>query len=139
MKKTLKIILIIIPVVIILTVFESDYFKESEKELDYKIGLSGIKKQYSVGEELKISLFLNGYGSDCGSYEVQVKKDGKQIDGRSIDIDCTEEIRKDLEFINLDVITLELSLDDAGSYIATGEFSNSKGEKFQDKKIFTVS
>ena len=139
MKKTLKIIVIIIPVVIILTIFESDYFKESEKESYYKMGLSGIKKQYSVGEELKFSLFLNGYGSDCGSYEVQVKKDGKQIDGRSLDIDCTKEIMDDLEFINLDVTTLELSLAEPGSYIATGEFSSSKGEKFQDKKTFTVN
>jgi len=129
----------IILVVIILTIGLSDYFNESEKESYYKIGLSGIKKQYSVGEELRFSLFLNGYGSDCGTYEVQVKKDGKQIDGRSIDIDCTKEISEDLEFINLDVTTLELSLVEHGSYIVTGEFSNSKGEKFQDKKTFTVS
>ena len=129
----------IIPFVIIVTVGASDYFKEYEKETHYKIGLSGIKNQYSVGEELKFSLFLNGYGSDCGSYEVQVKKDGKQIDGRSLDIDCTKEIMDDLEFINLDVTTLELSLAESGSYIATGEFSSSKGEKFQDKKTFTVN
>lgn len=139
MKKTPKIILIVIPVVIILTVFVFDYFKEPENESYYKIGLSGIKKQYSVGEELKFSLFLNGYGSDCGSYEVQVKKDNNQIDGRSIDIDCTEEISEDLEFINLDVTTLELILTEPGSYTVTGEFSNNKGEKFQDEKTFTVS
>ena len=139
MKKTPKIILMIILVVIILTIGLSDYFNESEKESYYKIGLSGIKTQYSVGEELRFSLFLNGYGSDCGTYEVQVKKDGKQIDGRSIDIDCTKEISEDLEFINLDVTTLELSLIEPGSYIVTGEFSNGKGEKFQEKKTFTVS
>jgi hypothetical protein len=139
MKKTPKILLVAIPVVIIFTIFVSDYFKEPETETFYKIGLSGIKKQYSVGEELKFSLFLNGYGSDCGSFGVQVKKDGKQIDGRSIEIDCTEEISKDLEFINIDMTTLELSLAEPGSYTVTGEFSNSKGEKFQDKKTFSVS
>ena len=84
-------------------------------------------------------MFLNGYGNDCGSYKIQVKKDDKQIEGRSIDIDCTKEISNDLEFINLDVTTLELSLVELGPYIVTGEFSNSKGEKFQDKKTFTVS
>ena len=139
MKRTLKIILLIIPFVLILTIFEYDYFKEPEKEAYYKIGLSGIKKQYSVGEELKFSLFLIGYGSECGAYEVQVKKDGIQIDGKSMDIDCTKEISDDLEFINLDVTTLELILAEPGSYIAIGEFSNSKSEAFQDKKTFTVS
>ena len=93
-----------------MTIGVSDYFKEFKKESYYKIGLSGIKKQYSVGEELKFSLFLNGYGSDCGSYKIQVKKDDKPIDGRSIDIDYTKEISNDLEFIHLDIISLELSL-----------------------------
>jgi hypothetical protein len=139
MKKILKILIMIIPFVIILTIGASDYFKESEKEPYYKIGLSGIKKQYSVGEELRFSLFLNGYGSDCGSYEIQIKKEDKQIDGRTIDINCTKEISDDLEFINLDVTALELSLVESGSYIATGKFSNSKGEKFQTEKTFTVS
>jgi len=139
MKKTSKTLLIAIPFVIILTIGVSDYFKEFKKESYYKIGLSGIKKQYSVGDELKFSLFLNGFGSDCGTYKVQVKKDGKQIDGRSIDIDCTKEISDDLEFINLDVTTIELSLVELGPYIVTGEFSNSKSEKFQTKKTFTVS
>jgi hypothetical protein len=139
MKKTLKILLVLIPVVIIFTIFASDYFKESEKEVFYKIGLSGIKKQYNVGDELKFSLFLNGYGSDCGSYEIQVKRGNNQIDGKSVDIDCTETISEDFEVINLDVITLELVLSEPGSYIATGEFSNSKGEKFQYEKTFSVS
>ena len=139
MKKKYKTIFLLFPVVIILIVFVSDYFKESEKEVFYKIGLSGIKKQYSVGEEIKFSLFLSGYGSDCGSYEIQVKKDSKQIDGKAIDIDCTKDISKDLQLINLDVTTLELSLTEPGSYIAIGEFSNSEGEKFQYKKTFSVS
>jgi hypothetical protein len=114
MKKTLKILLVLIPVVIIFTIFASDYFKESEKEVFYKIGLSGIKKQYNVGDELKFSLFLNGYGSDCGSYEIQVKRGDNQIDGKSVDIDCTETISEDFEVINLDVITLELVLSEPG-------------------------
>jgi len=139
MKSISKILLIVIPIVVISIVFASDYFKEVDKETFYKIGLSGIKKQYSVGEELKLTLFLNGYGSDCGSYELQVKKEGKQIDGKSIDIGCSEEIIKDFEFINLDVTTLELVLVEPGSYVATGEFSNSSGEKFQEKKNFSVS
>jgi hypothetical protein len=139
MKKTLKIFLIVIPIVIILTSFVLNYFEEPKTEAYYKIGLSGIKKQYSVGEELKFSLFLNGYGSDCGHYEVQVRIEDIQIDGRSIDIDCSEEISNEFEFINLDVTTLELSLIESGSYIATGEFSNSKGEKFQDEKTFVVN
>jgi hypothetical protein len=139
MKNISKILLTIISVVIISTVFASDYLKEDKKEVFYKIGLSGIKKQYSVGDELKLTLFLNGYGSDCGSYELQVKKDDKQIDGRSIDIDCSEEIIKDFENINLDVTTLELILIEPGSYVATGEFSNSNGERFQDEKTFVVN
>jgi hypothetical protein len=139
MKSISKILLIIISIVIISTVFASDYFKEPDKEAFYKIGLSGIKKQYSVDEELKLSLFLNGYGSDCGSYELQVKKDNKQIDGKTIDIDCSEEITKDFEDINLDVITLELILIESGSYVATGEFSNSNGKRFYDEKTFVVN
>jgi len=139
MKKTFKVLLVLIPVVIVFTVFVSDYFKEPEKEVFYKIGLSGIKKQYNVGDELAFSLFVNGYGSDCGSYEIQVKKDNNQIDGKSVDIDCTEAISKDFEVINLDVITLELVLSEPGSYVATGEFSNSKGERFQYEKTFSVS
>jgi hypothetical protein len=138
MKKTLKIFLIVIPIVIILTSFVLNYFEEPKTEAFYKIGLSGIKKQYSVGEELKLTLFLNGYGSDCGSYEVQIKKEGKQIEGKSIDIDCSEEIIKDFEDINLDVTTLELILIEPGSYVATGEFSNSNGERFQNEKTFVV-
>jgi len=139
MKNISKILLTIISIVIISTVFASEYFKEPENETFYKIGLSGIKKQYSVGEELKLSLFLNGYGSDCGTYEVQIKKEDKQIDGKSIDIDCSEEIIKDFEDINLDVITLELILIEPGSYVATGEFSNSNGERFQNEKTFVVN
>jgi hypothetical protein len=139
MKNISKILLTIISVVIISTVFASDYLKEDKKEVFYKIGLSGIKKQYSVGDELKLTLFLSGHGSDCGSYEVQVKKDDKQIDGRSIDIDCSEEIIKDFENINLDVTTLELILFEPGSYVATGEFSNSNGERIQDEKTFVVN
>ena len=139
MKNISKILLAIISVMIISTVFASEYFKEPEKESIYKIGLSGIKKQYFVGEELKLSLFLNGYGSDCGSYEVQIKKEDKQIDGKSIDVDCSEEIIKDFEDLNLDVTTLELILIEPGSYVATGEFSNSDGERFQDEKTFVVN
>jgi hypothetical protein len=138
MKNISKILLTIMSIVIISTVFASDYFKEPNKEIFYKIGLSGIKKQYSVGEELKLTLFLNGYGSDCGSYELQVKKEGKQIEGKSIDIGCSEKIIKDFEFINLDVTTLELVLVEPGSYVATGEFSNSNGERFQNEKTFVV-
>jgi len=139
MKNISKILLTIFFVVIISTVFASNYFKEPEIEAFYKIGLSGIKKQYVVGEELKLSLFLNGYGSDCGSYEVQIKKEDKQIDGKSIDIDCSEEIIKDFEDINLDLTTLELILIEPGSYVVTGEFSNTKGEIFQDEKTFVVN
>jgi len=139
MKDISKILLTIFFVVIISTVFASNYFKEPEKEAFYKIGLSGIKKQYSVGEELKLTLFLNGHGSDCGSYEVQIKKEGKQIEGKSIDIDCSEKIIKDFEDINLDVATLELILIEPGSYVATGEFSNSNDERFQNEKSFVVN
>ena len=139
MKGISKILLTIISIVIISTIFASDYFKEPEKETFYKIGLSGIKKQYSVGEELKLTLFLNGYGSDCGSYEIQIKKEDKQIDGKSIDIDCSEEIIKDFEDINLDVITLELILIEPGPYVATGEFSNNSDERFQNVKTFVVN
>ena len=139
MKKFTKILLIVIPILIILTIFVSDDLKEPEIEPYYKIGLSGIKEQYVMGEDLSFSLFLNGYGSDCGSYKIQVKKDDKQIDGRSIDIDCTKEISNNLEFIHLNIITLESSLVELGPYIVTGEFSNSKSEKFQTKKTYTVS
>ncbi|HUT05083.1 MAG TPA: hypothetical protein VMW74_00100 [Nitrosopumilaceae archaeon] len=138
MKNISKILLFVIPIVFILIVFVSDYLKEPEKEAYYKIGLSGIKEQYMVGEELTFSLFLNGYGSDCGSYEVQVLKDKESIEGRSIDIDCTKEISDDFEFINIDITTLTLILTESGTYTVTGEFSNRNGEKFQDKKTFTV-
>jgi hypothetical protein len=139
MKNISKILITIISAVIISTVFASNYFKEPEKEVFYKIGLSGIKKQYSVGEEFQLSLFLKGYGSDCGTYEVQIKKEDNQIDGKSIDIDCSEEIINDFEDINLDVTTLELILIEPGSYVVTGEFSNSNGERFQDEKTFVVN
>ena len=122
-----------------MSLFAFDQHKEPEKEPYYKLGLSGIEEQYVVGEELTFSLFLNGYGSECGSYEVQVKKENKQIDGRSIDIGCTEEISKDFEFINIDITTLELILTESGEYIVTGEFSNKEGKKFQEEKTFTVT
>lgn len=138
MKKVSKFLLIVIPVAIIFAIFISDYFKESEIEPYYKVGLSGIKNQYFVDEELIFSLFLTGYGSDCGSYEVKVMKKDRQIDGRSIDIDCTEKISKDFEIINIDITTLELILTESGEYTVLGEFSNNNGEKFQEKKIFIV-
>jgi hypothetical protein len=139
LKNISKILLIVIPVIIISSLFASDQRKEAEKEPYYKLGLSGIEEQYVVGEELTFSLFLNGYGSECGSYKVQVKKENKQIDGRSIDIGCTEEISKDFEFINIDITTLELILTESGEYIVTGEFSNKEGKKFQEEKTFTVT
>ncbi len=119
--------------------FSSKDQPEPKIEPYYKIGLSGIKDQYRIGEELTFSLFLEGYGSDCGSYEVKIIKDEKQIEGRSINIECTEEIAGDFKNINIDITTLTLMLNEPGRYTITGEFSNKNGEKFQDKKNIDVS
>jgi len=137
--KNLKVLLIAIPIVIIFSLFVSNYENEPEIEAFYKLGLSGIKEQYFVGEELSFSLFLNGYGSECGSYGVKVKKDGKSIEGRSIEIECTKEISHDFEFINIDIIDYALILTESGAYTVTGEFSNNRGENLQDKKTLMVT
>lgn len=137
MKKLSK-ILLIITIVIISGIFVSNYLKEPEVEPYYKIGLSGLKEQYLINEEMNISLFLNGYGSDCGSYQVEIKKGNTQIDGRSIEIDCTKEISEDFEIINIDITTLTLILTESGTYTIIGEFSNNNGEKFQEVKNFNV-
>ena len=138
MNNISKVLLLLIPIVVISLIFVSNYPQEPEIEPYYKIGLSGLKQQYLVDEELNVSLFLNGYGSDCGSYEIQIKKDNNQIDGRSIDIDCTKEISTDFEIINIDITTLTLILTESGTYTVLGEFSNQSGEKFQEQKTFTV-
>jgi len=138
MKNFSKLFLIVIPILIIFAIFVSDYLKTPEIEPYYKIGLSGIKEQYVIGEDLSFSLFLNGYGSDCGSYEVQVQKEQILIEGRTIDIDCTKEISEDFEFINIDITSLTLILTESGTYTVIGDFSNKNEEKFQEKKIFKV-
>ena len=138
MKNISKILLLFIPIVIISGIFVSNYLKEPQIEPYYKIGLSGLKEQYLVNEEMNVSLFLNGYGSDCGSYLVEIKKGERQIDGRSIEIDCTKEISEDFENINIDITTLSLILKESGTYTIIGEFSNNNGEKFQEKKNFNV-
>ncbi len=119
--------------------FSSENQEEVKIDPFYKIGLSGIKDKYAIGEELTFSLFLNGYGSECGSYEVQITKEGRQIEGREINIECTEKTAKVFENINVDITTLTLILSEPGIYIVTGEFSNKNGEKFQDKKNIEVS
>jgi len=138
MKLVPKILLILIPTVIIFTVFVLGYAGEPEKEPYYKIGLSGIKKQYILGEEITFSLFLNGYGSECGSYKISLKKEDMEIESRSMDIDCEGDISGNLEFVNIDITTLELTLLESGAYTAIGEFSSNDGGKFQEKKTFTV-
>jgi len=138
MKNISKILLLFISIVIISGIFVSNYLKEPQIEPYYKIGLSGLKEQYLVNEEMNVSLFLNGYGSDCGSYLVEIKKGERQIDGRSIEIDCTKEISEDFENINIDITTLSLILKESGTYTIIGEFSNNNGEKFQEKKNFNV-
>ena len=92
-----------------------------------------------MGEDLSFSLFLNGYGSDCGSYEVQVQKEQILIEARIIDIDCTKEISEDFEFINIDITSLTLTLTESGTYTVIGDFSNKNEEKFQERKIFKVT
>ncbi|MDH3610557.1 MAG: hypothetical protein OEM79_02210 [Nitrosopumilus sp.] len=138
MKIISKILLLIIPIIVISIIFVSNYSKEPEIEPYYKIGFSGLKEQYLVDDALTVSLFLNGYGSDCGSYEILIKKDNNQIEGQSIDIDCTKEISQDFEIINIDITTLTLILTESGSYTVIGEFSNNSGEKFQEQKTFRV-
>ena len=127
-----------IPIIAISVIFVINYLNEPEIESYYKLGLSGMKEQYFINEELTVSLFLNGYGSDCGSYLIQITKDNNQIEGRSIDIDCTKEISEDFEIINIDITTLTLVLTESGIYTVIGEFSNNSGEKFQEKKTFTM-
>lgn len=138
MKNISKILLLLIPIVIISGILALNVLKEPEIEPYYKIGLSGLKERYLVNEEMNVSLFLNGYGSDCGSYQIEIKKGDKQIDGRSIEIECTKEISKDFEDINIDITTFTLILRESGSYTIIAEFSNNNGEKFKEVKNFIV-
>ena len=134
-----KVILIIIPIVVILGFLIMEFPIESVNEEYYQVGLSGIKKQYVVGEEIIFSLFLKGYGNECGTYDVQLMKGDTIIESKSIVIDCTESVDKDFEFVNIDITTLELSLLEDGEYTAIGEFSKNNDKKIQDQKMFTVS
>lgn len=138
MRRVSKALLIIIPAIIILAIFAINSPKESEIKENYQLGLSGIKKQYVKGEMIIFSLFLKGYGSECGTYDVQLKKGDTIIERKSIDIDCTETVGKDFEFVNIDITTLEWTLLEAGNYTAAGEFTKNDGQKFQDQKTFTV-
>ena len=138
MKFLSKILLLVIPGVIILALFMTNLSQESLTEENYQIGLSGIKKQYTIGDEIVFSLFLTGYGNECGSYEILLMKDTIPIERKSIDIDCSEKIDKDFEIINFDIITLELILLEAGDYTAIGEFTKVDGQKFQELKILKV-
>ncbi|HUU47608.1 MAG TPA: hypothetical protein VMW55_02370 [Nitrosopumilaceae archaeon] len=138
MRLVSKALLIIIPTIIILAIFAINSPKESEIKENYQLGLSGIKKQYVKGEMIIFSLFLKGYGSECGTYDVQLKKGDTIIERKSIDIDCTETVGKDFEFVNIDITTLEWTLLEAGNYTAVGEFTKNDGQKFQDQKTFTV-
>ena len=138
MKTLTKILLGSIPVVIIVAFFVLGYTLESDIEEYYQVGLSGIKKQYVVDEEITFSLFLKGYGSECGSYGIRLMKGEMQIDGKTIDIDCNERVSKEFQTVNIDIVTIERVLLETGEYTASGEFTNNNGKKIQDKKYFTV-
>jgi len=138
MKTVTKILLGVIPLVVIGVLFVLNYSQETHIEENYLLGLSGIKKQYIAGEEISFSLFLKGYGSECGAYNILLMKGENQIEEKSIDIDCSERISKDFQSVNIDIVTLESILLETGDYTAIGEFTNVSAEKFQDKKNFTV-
>lgn len=138
MKLFLKTLLIIIPIIVILGLLVWSYTNESEIEEYYQLGLSGIKKQYIVDEKIIFSIFLKGYGSECGTYDIQLKSKDVTIKSNSISIDCTEIVGKDFDFVNIDVTTMEWTLLETGEYTAIGKFEKSDGQKFQDQKTFTV-
>jgi len=138
MRLAFKSLLIVIPISVIFGLLVWSYTNNPEIEEYYQLGLSGIKKQYVINEKVIFSIFLNGYGSECGIYDVQLKKEDTIIDSKSISIDCTEIVEKKFEFVNIDITTLEWALPDLGEYAVVGEFTKSDGQKFQDQKTFTV-
>lgn len=138
MKTLIKILLGSIPVGVIAAFIVLGYAQESDIEEYYQVGLSGIKKQYVVDEEIIFSLFLKGYGNECGSYGIRLMKGEIQIDEKSIDIDCDERVSKEFQTVNIDIVTIERVLLETGDYTASGEFTNNNGKKIQDEKHFTV-
>jgi len=139
MRVISKVLLIIIPILVISAFFVMDFSKESEITEKYQVGLSEIKKQYVIGEDISFSLFLTGYGNECGSYEILLKKNDRIIESKSIDIDCNRTASKDFDFVNIDIITLDHTLLESGDYVAKGEFSKNEGQNFQYEKTFIVT
>ncbi|MFQ5440375.1 MAG: hypothetical protein ACE5DL_02825 [Nitrosopumilaceae archaeon] len=138
MKTILKSLLVIIPILVIVTFLVIEFPKKSQAEENYQVGLSGIKKQYLVGEEGIFSLFLTGYGSECGSFEIRLLKNNEPIEGKSIDIDCSQIVRSDFENLNIDIVSLEWVFLEPGEYTVLGEFSKNNDKKNQDEKTFSV-
>lgn len=134
-------LLIVISIIIIVSIVAFTNPNEPEKQVHYEIGLSGIKEQYVVGEELQFSIFLNGYGSPCGDYSAQVKKGEKLIEEWSLETSCIggeKEKKIDLEYHTSGTTTFKLTLTESGLYTVTGEFWKVEYGKFHTKENFTV-
>jgi hypothetical protein len=138
MRLAFKVLFIILPLVLISGLLVPSFTNEPENEQSYQLGISGIKKQYEVGEKVVFSIFLKGYGSECGIYDVQLRIENLAIESKSISIDCTEIVGKDFDFVNIDVTTMEWTLLESGEYTVIGKFEKSDGQKFQDQKTFRV-
>ena len=129
------------PIAVISTIFGFVYFNEPVKEVHYEIGISGIKEQYVIGEQLKFSIFLNGYGSPCGDYKIKILKGDQFIDGGGVDMLCVgppEEKFMDLEFYMPERTTFKLVLNETGSYTVTAEFWRIDYGKITTQKNFDV-
>jgi len=136
-----KIILVVIPITIIVIVFVLGYTFEPTKQVHYEIGLSGITEQYVVSEELRFSIFLNGYGSPCGDYSAIIKKDNETIEFWNLDGLCpptSEEIFLDFEFSSSTMKPFKMILTESGSYTVIGEFERGDYDKIQATESFTV-
>ena len=68
---------------------------------------------------------------------IRLLKNNQQIEGKSIEIDCSETVSKDFETVNIDIVSLKSVLD-PGEYTAFGEFSKNNDLVIEDKKIFFV-
>ena len=126
---TNKNIYIAIGIIIIVALVGIFTISIPEKEEFYDMSITGLNEEYTVDEDVNLSVILSGFGGLCGSFEAELVKEGKNTQLVYDILECSGSTKTNFSYTLLDDFSLKdnFHLNETGSYFLKMQFDPTFG------------